>query len=136
MSLLTAYTLMLTLNSLKIKIRILEHSAITSSTSHINLKLLIASFLQLILNFLHLYILGMKLSEFNLQYLEVASRFLKTFLKTLFLLKLKMLLQIPFLLLILTLNLKSKLPTFLPYPLTNIRFILRPFRSFLLQFSK
>ena len=50
------------------------------------------------------------------------------------------LLQISFLILILTLiltlNLKSKLPTFLPYPLTNIRFILRPFRSFLLQFSK
>lgn len=127
---------MLTLNSLKIQVRILEYSAITSSTLHINSKLLIASFLQLILNFLRLYVLGMKHFDFNLQYLEVASRFLKTFLKMVLRMVVEMLLQTPFLIPILILNLKSKLPTFLPYPLTNIRFILRPFRSFLLQFSK
>ena len=127
---------MFTLNSLKIQVRILKHFAITSSTSHINSRLLIASFLQLILNFLHFYILDMKLSEFNLQYLEVVSRFLKTFLKMLLRMVVEMLLQTPFLLLILTLNLKSKLSTFLSYPLTNIRFILCPLRSFLLQFSK
>ena len=90
----------------------------------------------LIQNFLQLYILGVKLFDFNLQYLNVGEAREKMFLKMVFLLKLKMLLQTPFLLLILTLNLKSKLSTFLPYPLTNIRFILRPFRSFLLQFSK
>lgn len=66
---------MLTLNSLKIQVRILEYSAITSSTLHINSKLLIASFLQLILNFLRLYVLGVKHFDFNLQYLEVAARF-------------------------------------------------------------
>lgn len=127
---------MLTLNSLQLEVHILEHSAIISSTLHINSRLLIASFLQLIQNFLHFYILGMKLSDFNLQYLNVGEAREKTFLKTVLRMVVEMLLQIPFLLLILTLNLKSKLPTFLPYPLTNIRFILRPFRSFLLQFSK
>lgn len=131
---------MLTLNSLKIQVRILEYSAITSSTLHINSKLLIASFLQLILNFLRLYVLGVKHFDFNLQYLEVASRFLKMFLKMVLKMVLRMvvemLLQTPFLIPILTLNLKSKLSTFLPYPLTNIRFTFRPFRSFLLQFSK
>lgn len=135
MSLLTAYTLMLTLNSLKIQIRISKYYAITSSTSHINSRLLIASFLQLIQNFLHFYILGMKLSEFNLQYLEVGEAREKTFLKTVLRMLLEML-QIPFLLTLLTLNLKPKLSTFLSYPLTNIWFILCPFRSFLLQFSK
>lgn len=131
---------MLTLNSLKIQICISEHYVITSSTSHINLKHQSASFLLLIQNFLHLYVLRSKHSKFNLQYLNVGEAHEKMFLKTVFLLRLKMLLQTPFLLiiltLILTLNLKSKLSTFLSYPLTNIRFILRPFRSFLLQFSK
>lgn len=131
---------MLTLNSLKIQIHISKYYAITSSTSHINSRLLIASFLQLIQNFLHFYILGMKLSEFNLQYLEVGEACKKTFLKTVLRMVVEMQLQIPFLLLILTLiltlNLKPKISTLLPYPLTNIRFILRPFRSFLLQFSK
>lgn len=127
---------MLTLNSLKIQVRISEYYAIISSTSHINSRLLIASFLQLILNFLHFYILGMKLSEFNLQYLNVEEAREKTFLKTILRMVVETQLLLQFLLPILTLNLKSKLPTFLPYPLTNIRFILRPFRSFLLQFSK
>lgn len=140
MSLSTAYTLMLTLNSLKIQIRILEYSAITFSTSHINSRLLIVYILMLIQNFLLLLVHGLQHFDFNLQYLEVASRFLKTFLKTVLRMVVKMRLKILFLALILTLiltlNLKSKLSTFLPYPLTNIRFILRPFRSFLLQFSK
>lgn len=131
---------MLTLNSLRLEIHISEHYAIISSTLHINSKHQSASFLILIQNFLHFYILSVKYSEFNLQYLEVASRFLKTFLKTVLKTVLRMVVEMPlqtlFLLLILTLNLKSKLSTFLPYPLTNIRFILRPFRSFLLQFSK
>ena len=127
---------MLTLNSLKIQVRISEYYAIISSTSHINSRLLIASFLQLILNFLHFYILGMKLSEFNLQYLNVEEAREKTFLKTILRMVVETQLLLQFLLPILTLNLKSKLPTFLPYPLTNIWFILRPFRSFLLQFSK
>lgn len=131
---------MLTLNSLKIQIYILKHSAIITDILHINSKLLIASFLQLILNFLQFSVLCMKHSEFNLQYLEVASRFLKTFLKTLLRMVVETQLLLQFLLLILTLiltlNLKPKLSTFLPYPLTNIWFILRPFRSFLLQFRK
>lgn len=127
---------MLTLNSLQIQVHILKHSAITTDILHINSKLLIASFLQLILNFLQFSVLCMKHSEFNLQYLEVASRFLKTFLKMVLRMVVVIQLQIPFLLTLLTLNLKSKLSTFLPYPLTNIRFILCPFRSFLLQFSK
>ena len=45
LSLLTAYTLMLTLNSLQIQVHILKHSAITTDILHINSKLLIASFL-------------------------------------------------------------------------------------------
>lgn len=131
---------MLTLNSLQIPIHILKHSVITTYILHINSKLLIASFIQLILNFLQFSVLCMKYFEFNLQYLEVASRFLKTFLKTLLRMLLKTQLLLQFLLLILTLILtlilKSKLSTFLPYPLTNIWFILCPLRSFLLQFSK
>lgn len=131
---------MLTLNSLKIQIRILEYSTITFSTSHINSRFLIAYILMLIQNFLRFSIFRLKYSDFNLQYLNVGEAREKTFLKMILRMRLKMRLQIPFLLiiltLILTLNLKSKLPTFLPYPLTNIRFILRPFRSFLLQFSK
>ena len=127
---------MLTLNSLRLEIHISEHYAIISSTSHINSKHPSASFLILIQNSLHFYILSVKYSEFNLQYLEVASRFLKTFLKMVLRMVVEMLLQTLFLLLILTLNLKSKLSTFLPYPLINIRFILCPLRNFLLQFSK
>lgn len=130
---------MLTLNSLKIQIRILEYSAITFSTSYINSRLLIAYILMLIQNFLRFSIFRLKYSYFNLQYLNVGEAREKTFLKMVLRMVLRMvveMLQIPFLLLILTLNLKSKLSTFLPYPLTNIRFILRPFRSFLLQFSK
>nr|DAN65168.1 MAG TPA: hypothetical protein [Bacteriophage sp.] len=69
MSLSTAYTLMLTLNSLKIQIRILEYSAITSSTSHINSKHPSASFLILIQNFLQLSIFGVQYFDFNLQLL-------------------------------------------------------------------
>ncbi len=57
LSLLTAYILMFTLNSLKIQIRILEYSAITSSTSHINSKHPSASFLILIQNSLHIALL-------------------------------------------------------------------------------
>ena len=57
LSLLTAYTLMLTLNSLKIQIRISEYYAITSSTSHINSRLLIASFLRQIQSLLHIALL-------------------------------------------------------------------------------
>ena len=127
---------MLTLNSLKIQIRILEYSAITFSTSHINSRLLIAYILMLIQNFLRFSIFRLKYSDFNLQYLNVGEAREKMFLKTVLRILVEMQLQIPFLLPILTLNLKSKLSTFLPYPLTNIRFILRPFRSFLLQFSK
>lgn len=127
---------MLTLNSLKIQIRILEYSAITFSTSHINSRLLIAYILMLIQNFLRFSIFRLKYSDFNLQYLNVGEAREKTFLKTILRMVVEMLLQTPFLLLILTLNLKSKLPTLLPYPLTNIRFILCPLRSFLLQFSK
>jgi len=127
---------MLTLNSLRLEIHISEHYAIISSTLHINSKHQSASFLILIQNFLHFYILSVKYSEFNLQYLEVASRFLKTFLKTVLRMVVEMPLQTLFLLIILTLNLKSKLSTFLPYPLINIRFILCPLRNFLLQFSK
>lgn len=44
LGLLTVYTPMLTLNSLKIQIRISKYYAIISSTSHINSRLLIASF--------------------------------------------------------------------------------------------
>ena len=57
LSLLTAYTLMLTLNSLWLEVHISEHSAITSSTSHINSKHLSASFLILIQNSLHIALL-------------------------------------------------------------------------------
>lgn len=57
LSLSTVYTLMLTLNSLKIQIRILEYSAITFSTSHINSKHPSASFLILIQNSLHIALL-------------------------------------------------------------------------------
>jgi len=64
---------MLTLNSLKIQICILEYSAITFSTLHINSRLLIASFLQLIQNFLRFSILRLKYSDFNLQYLNVGE---------------------------------------------------------------
>jgi len=127
---------MLTLNSLRLEIHISEHYAIISSTLHINSKHQSASFLILIQNFLHFYILSVKYSEFNLQFLEVASRFLKTFLKTVLRMVVEIPLQTLFLLIILTLNLKSKLSTFLPYPLINIRFILCPLRNFLLQFSK
>lgn len=123
---------MLTLNSLKIQVRILKHFAIISSTSHINSRLLIASFLRQIQNFLRFLILRLKYSDFNLQYLNVGETREKTFLKTILRMVVEMRLLLQFLLLILTLNLKSKLSTFLPYPLTNIRFILRPFRSFLL----
>ena len=52
LSLLTAYTLMLTLNSLRLEIHISEHYAIISSTLHINSKHQSASFLILIQNFL------------------------------------------------------------------------------------
>lgn len=127
---------MLTLNSLRLEVHISEYSAIISSTSHINSKYQSVSFLMLIQNFLQLSIFGVQYFDFNLQYLNVGEAILKTFLKTLFLLRLKMLLLTPFLITLLTLNLKSKLSTFLPYPLTNIRFIFRPFRGFLLQFSK
>ena len=57
LNLLTAYTPMLTLNSLKIQIRISEYYAITSSTSHINSRLLIASFLRQIQSLLHIALL-------------------------------------------------------------------------------
>lgn len=70
---------MLTLNSLKIQIRISEHYAITSSTSHINSKHQSVSFLILIQNFLRFSILGMKHSKFNLQYLNVGEAHEKTF---------------------------------------------------------
>ena len=46
LSLLTAYILMFTLNSLQIQVHILKHSAITTDILHINSKLLIASFLR------------------------------------------------------------------------------------------
>lgn len=62
---------MLTLNSLKIQIRILKYSAITFSTSHINSRLLIAYILMLIQNFLRFSIFRLKYSDFNLQYLNV-----------------------------------------------------------------
>ena len=54
LSLSTAYTLMLTLNSLWLEVHISEHSAITSSTSHIDSKHPSASFLILIQNSLHI----------------------------------------------------------------------------------
>ena len=57
LSLSTAYTLMLTLNSLWLEVHISEHSAITSSTSHINSKHPSASFLILIQNSLHIALL-------------------------------------------------------------------------------
>ena len=57
LSLSTAYTLMLTLNSLWLEVHISEHSAIISSTSHINSRLLIASFLRQIQSLLHIVLL-------------------------------------------------------------------------------
>ena len=57
LSLLTAYILMFTLNSLQLEVHISEHSAITSSTSHINSKHPSASFLILIQNSLHIALL-------------------------------------------------------------------------------
>lgn len=73
LSLLTAYILMLILNSLRLEIHISEHYAIISSTSHINSKHQSASFLILIQNFLQFYVLSVKYSEFNLQYLNVGE---------------------------------------------------------------
>ena len=57
LSLSTVYTLMLILNSLWLEVHISEHSAITSSTSHINSKHPSASFLILIQNSLHIALL-------------------------------------------------------------------------------
>ena len=57
LSLSTAYTLMLTLNSLRLEIHISEHYAIISSTLHINSKHQSASFLILIQNSLHIALL-------------------------------------------------------------------------------
>ena len=57
LSLSTAYTLMLTLNSLRLEIHISEHYAIISSTLHINSKHPSASFLILIQNSLHIALL-------------------------------------------------------------------------------